>query len=86
MRFLGTRANQKFFRAKLGLVTCENRPMRFFVSRAILEVLRQKLNSRLCVHKRGEHGYEGKKEEKREKKGEKRERREKTMEAKVEQR
>ena len=86
MRFLGTRANQNFFRAKLGLVTHENGPMGFFGSRAILEVLRQKLNSRLSVLKRGEHGYEGKKEEKREKKGEKRERREKTVEAKVEQR
>ena len=86
MRFLGTRANQNIFRAKLGLVTHENGPMRFFGSRAILEVLRQKLNSRLCVLKRGENGYEGNKEEKREKKGEKRERREKTVEAKVEQR
>ena len=86
MGFLDTRANQNFFRAKLGLVTLENGPMGFFGSRAILEVLRQKLNSRLSVLKRGEHGYEGKKEEKREKKGEKRERREKTVEAKVEQR
>ena len=67
MRFLGTRANQKIFRAKLGLVTHENGPMGFFGSRAILEVLRQKLNSRLSVLKRREHGYEGKKEEKREK-------------------
>ena len=83
MRFLGTRANQNFFRAKLGLVTHENRPMRFFGSRAILEVLRQKLNSRLSVLKREKHDYEGKKGEKREKEGEKRERREKTVEAKV---
>ena len=42
MRFLGTRANQKFFRAKLGLVTHENGPMRFFGSRAILQVVGQK--------------------------------------------
>ena len=48
--------------------------MSFFDSRVILEVLSQKLNSRLSVLKRGEHGYEGKKEEKREKKGEKRKR------------
>ena len=48
--------------------------MSFFDSRVILEVLSQKLNSRLSVLKRGEHDYEGKKEEKREKKGEKRER------------
>ena len=48
--------------------------MSFFDSRVVLEVLSQKLNSRLSVLKRGEHGYEGKKEEKREKKGEKRER------------
>ena len=60
--------------------------MSFFNSRVILEVLSQKLNSRLSVFKRGEHGYERKKEEKREKKGEKRERRERTVEAKVEQR
>ena len=38
MRFLGTRANQNFFRPKLGLVTHENGPMEFFGSRAILEV------------------------------------------------
>ena len=31
MRFLGTRANQKIFRAKLRLVTHENGPMRFFL-------------------------------------------------------
>ena len=42
MRFLGTRANQNFFRAKLGLVTHENGPMGLFGSRAILEVVRQK--------------------------------------------
>ena len=36
MRFLGTRANQNFFMAKLGLVTHENEP------KAILEVLGQK--------------------------------------------
>ena len=48
--------------------------MSFFDSRVILEVLSQKLNSRLSVLKKGEHGYEGKKEEKREMKGEKRER------------
>ena len=47
MRFLGTRTKQNIFRAKLGLVTHENGPMGFFGSRAILEVLRQKLNSRL---------------------------------------
>ena len=49
--------------------------MSFSDSRVILEVVsKKKLNSRLSVLKRGEHGYEGKKEEKREKKGEKRER------------
>ena len=48
--------------------------MSFFDLRVILDVLSQKLNSRLSVLKIGEHGYEGKKEEKREKKGEKRER------------
>ena len=49
--------------------------MSFSDSRVILEVVSQKkLNSRLSVLKRGEHGYEGKKEEKRENKGEKRER------------
>ena len=42
MRFLGTRANQNFLRAKLGLVTHENGPMGFFGSRAILEVVGQK--------------------------------------------
>ena len=42
MRFLGTRTNQKFLRAKLGLVTNEKGPMRFFGSRAILEVVGQK--------------------------------------------
>ena len=43
MRFLGTRANQKkILRAKLGLVIHENGPMRFFGSRAILEVVGQK--------------------------------------------
>ena len=42
MRFLGTRVNQNFFWAKLGLVTHENGPMGFFGSREILEVLRQK--------------------------------------------
>ena len=31
MRLLGTRANQKFLRAKLGLVTHENGPMGFLV-------------------------------------------------------
>ena len=36
MRFMGTRANQKFLRAKLGLVTHENGPMGFFGSRAKL--------------------------------------------------
>ena len=40
MRFLGTKANQFFF--KLGLVTHENGPMSLFGSRAILEVVRQK--------------------------------------------
>ena len=34
MRFLGTRANQIFF--KLGLVTYENGQMRLFGSRAIM--------------------------------------------------
>ena len=48
--------------------------MSFSDSRVILEVVSQKLNSRLSVLKRGEHSYEGKKEEKRKKKGEKRER------------
>ena len=33
MGFLGTRSNQKFLRAKLGLVTHENGPMGFFGSR-----------------------------------------------------
>ena len=43
MRFLGTRANQKIFlRAKLRLVTHENGPMRFFGSKAILEVVGKK--------------------------------------------
>ena len=42
MRFLGTRANQNCFRAKLERVTHENGPMRFFGSRAILEVVGQK--------------------------------------------
>ena len=42
MGFLGTRANQNFFRAKLALVTHENGPMRLFGSRAILEVVGQK--------------------------------------------
>ena len=46
--------------------------MSFFDSRVILEVLSQKLNSRLSVLKRGEHGYEGKKEE-REKRKERKE-------------
>ena len=41
MRFLGTRANQNFFRAKLGLVTNENGPMGLFGSRAILEIMGQ---------------------------------------------
>ena len=50
--------------------------MSFFDSRVILEVVNQKLNSRLSVLKRGEHGYEGKKEEKREKR-----KRKKTCEA-----
>ena len=40
MRFLGTRANQNFF--KLGVVTHENGPMSLFGSRVILEVERQK--------------------------------------------
>ena len=39
MRFLGTRANQNFF--KLELVTHENGPMSLFGSRVILEVERQ---------------------------------------------
>ena len=38
MIFLGTRANQNFFRAKLGLVTHDNEPISFFDSRVILEV------------------------------------------------
>ena len=51
--------------------------MGFFGSRAILEVVSQKLNLKLSVLKRGEHGYERKKgEEKREKKGNKKEREE----------
>ena len=51
--------------------------MGFFGSRAILQVVSQKLKLRLSVLKRGEHGYERKKgEEKREKKGKKREREE----------
>ena len=50
--------------------------MSFFDSRVILEVLSQKLNSRLSVLKKGEHGYEGKEEEKREKR-----KRKKTCEA-----
>ena len=79
MRFLGTRANQNFFRAKLGLMTHENGPMSLFGSRAILEVLSQKQNSRLSVLKRGEHGDERKREEKREKKGEKGEGRRKSV-------
>ena len=36
MRFLGTRANQNFLRAKLGLMTHENGPMGFFGLRAKL--------------------------------------------------
>ena len=67
MTFLGTRANQNFLRAKLGLVTHENGPMGFFGSREILEVVSQKLNFRLSVLKRGEHGYERKREKKRDK-------------------
>ena len=54
--------------------------MRFFGSRAILEVVSQKLNLRLSVHKRGEHGYERKREKKREKRKERREKGKKTVE------
>ena len=46
--------------------------MGFFGSRAILEVVSQKLNLRLSVLKRGEHGYERKREKKREKRKERR--------------
>ena len=42
MRFLGTRANQNFF--KLGLVTHENGQMRLFGSRAILASGSQNIN------------------------------------------
>ena len=80
MRFLGTRANQNFLRAKLRLVTHENGPKGFFGSRAILEVVSQKLNLRLSVLKRGEHGYERKREKKREKRKERREKGKKTGE------
>ena len=80
MRFLGTRANQIFLRAKLGLVTHENGLMGFFGSREILEVVSQKLNLRLSVLKRGEHGYERKMEKKREKRKEIREKGKKTVE------
>ena len=50
--------------------------MRFFGSRAILEVVSQKLNLGLSVLKRGEHDYERKREKKREKRKERREREE----------
>ena len=45
--------------------------MIFFGSRAILEVVSQKLNLRLSVLKRGEHGYERKREKKRKERREK---------------
>ena len=48
--------------------------MEFFGSRAILEVVSQKLNLRLSVLKRGKHGYERKREKKREKRKERKER------------
>ena len=54
--------------------------MGFFGSRAILEVVSQKLNLRLSVLKRGEHGYERKREKKREKRKERREKGKKTVE------
>ena len=54
--------------------------MGFFGSRAILEVVSQKLNLRLSVLKRGEHGYERKREKKREKRKERREKVKKTVE------
>ena len=54
--------------------------MGFFGSRAILEVVSQKLNLRLSVLKRGEHSYERKREKKREKRKERREKWKKTVE------
>ena len=54
--------------------------MGFFGSRAILEVVSQKLNLRFSVLKRGEHGYERKREKKREKRKERREKGKKTVE------
>ena len=58
--------------------------MGFFGSRTILEVVSQKLNLRLSVLKRGEHGYEKKREKKREKRKERKEKEENVL-AKVEQ-
>ena len=55
MIFLGTRANQKFFRAKLGLVTHENGPMIFLGTRANQKFFRAKLG--LVTHENGPMGF-----------------------------
>ena len=51
MRFLGTRANQKVFRAKLGLVTHENGPMGFFLFKGNFGSCETKAKTHILVSK-----------------------------------
>ena len=80
MRFLGTRANQKNFRAKLRLVTHENGPMRFFLFKGNFGSCGTKAKTHILVSKflRQPVGEEEKGEKKR-KRGEKGEGRRKSV-------